>query len=86
MKSKLAPKLYYENICYVNITKPIVFHFFIHVTSFVAAILVKFYYVMSQFVPKLDAKSVVLEFTGRGIMSIADGSYWHSVFDTTVIL
>ena len=39
-KGKLVQKLYQENIGHVNITKPVVFQFFIHITSF-AAILVK---------------------------------------------
>ena len=52
MKGKLAQKLYAE-IIYVHITKPIIFQFSIHTTKCVVAILVKFDFFTSPFVPKL---------------------------------
>ena len=64
-KFRLVQKLYGENIHHVNITKPIKIQFFIHLTSFVAAILVKSYCFTSPFVPNPEAKSVVPVLTTR---------------------
>ena len=47
--------------------KPIIFHFSIHLTIFVVAILVKFYCFTNPFVPNLEAKSVIPELTTRDI-------------------
>ena len=65
VKSKLAQRLYHENIWHVNIAKPIIFQFFIHIASFIVALLEKFYYFTSPSVPKLEAKLVVLVTTTR---------------------
>ena len=64
-KYKLARKLYDKNKWPVNITNPIIFQFFIHITSFVVAILVKFNCFTSPFVSNFEAKSVVPELTTR---------------------
>ena len=42
IKSKLAQKLYDDNIWHVNMTKSIIFKFFMHLTSFVFVILANF--------------------------------------------
>ena len=47
------------------ITKPITFQFFIHLTSFVVSILVKFFSFTSRFEPKHEAKLVVPELATR---------------------
>ena len=65
MKSKLALEPYNEKIGLVDITKPIIFRFFIYLSSVVVVILVKFYYLTSPIVPKLEAKSVIPELTPR---------------------
>ena len=64
MKVKLAQKLYDENLWHMDITISIIFQSFMHLTSFVFAILVKFYFV-SPFVPILDATSLVPQLTTR---------------------
>ena len=62
IRSELSQKIYNENIWNVDITKAIIFRFFIHFTS-VVVILVKFYCFTSLFVLKLEVKSVVPELT-----------------------
>ena len=64
MKSILAQKLYGGNIW--HITKRIIFGFFIQLTSFIVAILVKFYCFISPFAPNIEAKSVVPELIING--------------------
>ena len=54
-----------ENIWYVNITRPIIFQFFIYLTSFVVAILIKFNCFTIPFFPNLEDKSVVPKLTTR---------------------
>ena len=78
IKSKLVQKLNDENIWHVNITKRIIFQFFIDLDSFVVAVLVKFYCFTSQFVPNLEAKSVVPELATRYIMHC----WWPSLSGT----
>ena len=56
---QISPETIWWNICCVNITKLIIFQLSIHLTSFVVALLVKFGYFTSTFVPNLDAKSAV---------------------------
>ena len=65
IKRKLAQILHDENIWLADITKPNIFQFFMCLTSFVVAILIKFYCFISPFVPSLDAKSVISELTTR---------------------
>ena len=81
IKGKLAQKLYDENIWLVNITKPFIFQFFLHLTSFVVvAILIKFYCLRSPFVPNLEAKSVFPKSTTR------DSEHcWWSLLDWTTL-
>ena len=55
------------------------FQLFIHLTSFVVAISIKFYCFISPFLPSLEAKSMVPELTTRG----SDHCWWsllHVVF------
>ena len=65
IKSKLTLKPYNGNVWHVNITKPIIFRIFIHLTSLLVVILVKFYCFTIPYVPELEAKSVVPELTIR---------------------
>ena len=60
-KSKLAQKLYEENIWLVIRTKLIIYQFFMHLTIVVVAISMKLYCFASQFLPKLQPKSVLPE-------------------------
>ena len=60
-------------ITHVNITKSIIFQFFIHLASFVVAILVKFLHFASPFVPNLEAESMVPELTTRD----CEHSWWY---------
>ena len=62
-ESKLVQKLYDENIWHVNITNQ---SYITILLGFFVVILVKFYCFTTPFVPKLKAKSVVLEMTTRG--------------------
>ena len=50
---------------HVNIAKPIIFPFFIHLISFVVAISVKFYCFYKPIVPNLKAESEVPELATR---------------------
>ena len=72
IKSKSTQNLYNKNVWHVNITKPIIFRVFIHLTSVVVVILVKLFCFTSPFVTKLDAKSVVPELTTRD----SEHSWW----------
>ena len=63
--STFTHKSYDANICHVNIIKPIIFQLFVHLTSFVVYILIKFYCFASRFVPNLEAKSMVPKLTTR---------------------
>ena len=65
IKSKLVQKVHDENVRHVNITKAIMFQYFIHLTMFVIAILVKFYCLRSPLVSNLEGKSVVPQLTIR---------------------
>ena len=54
-------------------------------TSFVVAILIKFYCFTSSFLPKLEAKSAVPELTTRDSKNIADGSYLSKLWSDVAI-
>ena len=77
-QNQLAQKSFDENIWYANEPKPIIFQFIMDITSFVGAILIKFYRFTSLLVPNFETKSVVPEMATRDhqILSIADGPYW----------
>ena len=60
----------------MNTTKPVIFQFFVHLISFVVAVLVKFYCFTSLFVPYLEAKSVVPELATRD----SEHCWWSSLF------
>ena len=62
--SKQEPSINHQNVWYLNISKPSVIKFFVHLTSLFFT-LVKFYCFASSFVPNIEAKSVVLELTTR---------------------
>ena len=50
---------------YLNITKPIISHFVVQLSSFFVSILVKLYCFTSRFVPRLEANLVVSKLTNR---------------------
>ena len=77
MISKLAQKQNYYNIWLVNITKPIIFQFFMHLTSFVVAILVKLHCFTSPFVHNLRPNQWFQSWSPERV-GIADGPYWQN--------
>ena len=66
IKDKLAQKLCGEKVCHVNITKSIIFQFF------VVAILLRSYCFTSPFVPNIAGKSLVPDLTTRD----SDHCWW----------
>ena len=63
----------------MNITKPIIFWYFMHLTSFVITILVKSYCFASLFVPILRPNQCLQGWPPE-IVSIADGPYSQNIF------
>ena len=55
-----------------------IFQFFVHLTYFVVAILVKFYCFTNLFVPSLEVKSMVPGWWPPERVSIVDGPYWFN--------
>ena len=65
IKSKFAPKLYYENIWQVNIIQRVIFQSFIYWTGFDVYIFAKFCCFANPVASNIEAKSVVPKLTTK---------------------